>query len=434
TNTSAVLQKYYNGLGQLLQTRMAGAVVNGTAKDIIVDYAYDSMGQAWKQSMPRDVATGGDMAAQNFGTVVQTSYDALGRTLTVTQPDGTTTNYAYTLSGTTLVTAVTDANDNTTTQKSDAFGRLLSVLPAGYPANPGVSYTYDALDRLKTATYGDALTEITYDLAGRKIDMTDPDMGKWYYQYDAVGNLIRQTDAKGQRTCLYFDALNRLLGKHYRSDDSCPTPPTYNVSYTYDAGTGNLSQRTGMSDASGSTAWTYDARGRLASEVKTVTGVGSFKTTWGYNSADLLSWMKYPANAGSSQGETVTSTYLPQMAFNALSGTSLYVQSTQYDAAGRLTLRVLGANTLRTTQSYFAWDDTNGQGGLQFLQTGTPTLPTSLQNLEYGYDAVGNIDWIKDWKAGSPQLQDYGYDNLYRLTSASATGGTGGAYASEAYT
>ena len=71
----------------------------------------------------------------------------------------------------------------------DALGRLLSVLPADYPDNPGVSYTYDTLDRLKTATYGSATTTITYDRAGRKTYMSDSDMGAWSYAYDGLGSM-----------------------------------------------------------------------------------------------------------------------------------------------------------------------------------------------------------------------------------------------------
>ena len=40
---------------------------------------------------------------------------------------------------------------------------------------------------------------------------------------------------------------------------------------------------------------------------------------------------------------------------------------------------------------------------------------------------------VGGWKAGSPQLQVFGYDFLNRLTSASATGGSGGTYAQETY-
>ncbi|MRR52592.1 MAG: hypothetical protein EG825_17100, partial [Rhodocyclaceae bacterium] len=192
-STSAVLQKYYNGLGQLVQTRTIGAVVSGALKDVIVDYAYDGMGRLWKQSMPREVASGGDMAAPDTDTAVTTVYDVLGRTLSVMQPDGKGSGYTYTISASALATTITDAKGNVTVQQTDAFGRLLSVLPA---ADPGVSYAYDAFGRLTGAVYGSAGSTIGYDLAGRKVDMTDADMGYWTYAYDGAGNLVSQTDAE----------------------------------------------------------------------------------------------------------------------------------------------------------------------------------------------------------------------------------------------
>ena len=51
--------------------------------------------------------------------------------------------------------------------------------------------------------------------------------------------------------------------------------------------------------------------------------------------------------------------------------------------------------------------------------------------LGYSYDLVGNITQIADSMAG--QTQSFGYDSLYRLTSASATAaGNDGGY-SETY-
>ncbi len=68
---------------------------------------------------------------------------------------------------------------------------------------------------------------------------------------------------------------------------------------------------------------------------------------------------------------------------------------------------------------------------------------TTLQDLRYYntssgaafYDAVGNLTRIDDYKSGSPQSQTFGYDNLYRITSAYASGGTGGNgdYSTESY-
>lgn len=67
--------------------------------------------------------------------------------------------------------------------------------------------------------------------------MSDPDLGGWRYGYNRQGNLIRQTDARGKTICLYYDGLARLVGKHFRSDATCPASLTsYDVAYNYDQG------------------------------------------------------------------------------------------------------------------------------------------------------------------------------------------------------
>ena len=55
---------------------------------------------------------------------------------------------------------------------------------------------------------------MSYDTRGRKIGMTDPNMGSWSYLYNALGELIRQTDAKGQVGTLTYDVLGRMLTRN----------------------------------------------------------------------------------------------------------------------------------------------------------------------------------------------------------------------------
>ena len=81
-------------------------------------------------------------------------------------------------------------------------------------------------------------------------------------------------------------------------------------------------------------------------------------------------------------------------------------------------------NTLRTDYVYNPWTTQNGR--LQQIKTGTTANPTSLQDLRYTYDAVGNVLTIQDYKAGNPQAQTFHYDSLDRLKDAQATGGTNG--------
>jgi YD repeat-containing protein len=54
---------------------------------------------------------------------------------------------------------------------------------------------------------------MTYDILGRKISTVDPDMGTWTYKYNAFGEMIRQTDAKGQVIDYEYDAIGRLTKK-----------------------------------------------------------------------------------------------------------------------------------------------------------------------------------------------------------------------------
>ncbi len=191
------------------------------------------------------------------------------------------------------------------------------------------------------------------------------------------------------------------------------------VTYTYDSGVNGKGRRTGMTDASGSTAWSYDARGRMLSESKTLTSAGTFKTAWTYNSADLPLTMTYPGGSSGQAGEVVTYGYNSRMLLNSLTGDSNYVTSTVYDSAGRIDLRTFGNNT-QTDYTYYPWTAEGGR--LQYLKSGTAGSPASLQDLSYAYDAVGNIETITNTLAS--ETNSYGYDALNRLTSWTLNGVT----------
>jgi len=70
---------------------------------------------------------------------------------------------------------------------------------------------------------------------------------------------------------------------------------------------------------------------------------------------------------------------------------------------------------------------------LQSLQSGIALDTDSLQSLSYVYDEVGNVQSITDTNAGGTQTQTFTYDDLDRLSSAVASGGTGGTYALKDY-
>jgi YD repeat-containing protein len=421
------IRKIFNGLARLIQTQTGGATVQGSPRDIITQTEYDAYGRTTKQSTPIDLAvwdgSGNPYREQAFAAdhsnFTETAYDAAGRVKTATASDLTTTSSAYSIGtlptqGNLLLTTVTDARNNATMNYKDAFGHLMYVDAS---TGPDVSYTYTVTDLLTAATYGVATTNLTYDLAGRKTSLTDPDMGSWTYQYDALGNLKTQADTRGCSTALTYDRLNRLTGKAFANCSG--TNPA--ISFTYDASSATnsgKSRRTGMTDASGTTTWEYDMRGRVTHESRHILDqldgnrdLGTYHTYWSYNTDNSVRQMIYP------NGETVDFAYHPQGAINQVSSiqdasdiTQSYVTATSYDAAGRVTNRSLG-NGINQTYTYYPW---NQQGGrLNVILAQKSGLP-DYQNTTLTYDPVGNIHTLLDSAANEP-LTTFTYDSLNRL-------------------
>jgi YD repeat-containing protein len=364
----------------------------------------------------------------------------------VTNPDGTFTVSKYHVafnpadpdfSVERAAVLVRDANGHFVRQSFDAFGRLQTVSeflsgvwtnPNGWPESWGgearTRYVYDVRDNLKTVTdaAGNAST-ITYDMLGRKTYMKDPDMGQWYYGYDAVGNLTSQKDAKNQTIYFTYDALNRLTFKNL--------PSGTDVNYQYDNVKGDATAKNSWgklrlmytgSESSNGHLYEYDDRGRTVKEQVEVDSA-TYNTSYSYDAADRVKTMTYPDN------EVVTTAYNTQGLPVSLRDQSsyYYAKDATYDTLGRLDFFKLANGGRQTDYVYFPWTQLNGQGRLQQIKTGTLSTPTSLQSLTYTYDAVGNVKTIADGKvSGGTQTQNFNYDALDRLTSASASGGGSG--------
>jgi YD repeat-containing protein len=408
-SASIRLSHFYDGAGHLIQTQTVGAIVNGSPQNVVVDYQYDSLGRLIRQTVPYAIAYNAapTFVSQTFTQPsTQTTYDAFGRTETVTAPNGNQTHYAYT----DLSTTLTDARGHATTTYSDVWGRRTRLQP---PEGPAVLYAYDALDRLTSVTRGPATTTLTYDPAGRKIALAGPDMGSWSYTYDAAGNLRSQSDARGCTLTFSYDPLNRLIAKNSSGDCGAPL----SVTYAYDQGPNGLGRRTAMSDPSGTTSWSYDARGRLITEVKTIASQ-SFTTSWSYNSADLPVSMTYP------DGEVLTYLYNPDGTLRSLLSSTgeTYLAEMRYDESARPIRLDLGPSLLRKSLAYFPWDTPRQGGNLAQILTTRLADGLALQNLTYAYDAAGNITQIADNLAGETHL--YAYDALDRLTAWTLNGVT----------
>ncbi len=420
-------RNFYNGLGRLIQKQVANAeILEGSTvvtRDLVTDYLYNAYGSVVKQTVPYSSPTGSGMRAQDFTKPnTQNTYDALGRVTVTLLPDASSTSTTYNGNETT----VRDAKNQATRQVVNELGLLVEVHP---PLDPWTRYTYDQMDRMIKAEQMKntppnltvlATTTLTYDNAGRKNSMADPDMGTWNYIYDAVGNLTQQTDARGCITTLTYDLLNRLKTKVYSGTPaSCDSTP--DVSITYDLGTNGKGQRTDMASGTASSEWMYDTRGRVIMEVKTISGI-DYTTQWTYNSVDLPVSMMYPSN------EQVNYTYNRQLDLKSVTGSSTYLQQALYDAEGRMVKRTLGSSLLTTKFEYYPWatvpTDNGYQKGGRLWDTETGAAPNFKQKLTYSYDPNGNVLSIIDGRSGVNETLTYAYDANNRLDWMKVNGAT----------
>jgi RHS repeat-associated protein len=312
------------------------------------------------------------------------TYDPLDRLVTVTDPLGHATTYAYDANGN--KTSLTDANAKTTTYGYDSLNRLTTVTDA----NGGVvMHSYDAAGNRTGMTDANAhTTQYTYDSLNRLVTVTDPALNTTTYTYDDVGNRLTRTDGNGITTAYGYDSLDRLGQITY------PDQPA--VSYTYDA----VGNRLTMTDLTGTTASAYDAAGRLVS----VTNPGGAVVVYGYDAAGKRTSLTYP------DGKVVTYAYDDASRLTTVTDWTARVTGYTYDNAARLTGTDL-PNGVHAARSYNNAD--------QLLAIAHSKGGSNLVTASYALDAVGNRQArIETVGAGAPLTDNYGYDNLYQLTSA----------------
>ena len=179
------------------------------------------------------------------------------------------------------------------------------------------------------------------------------------------------------------------------------------ISYTYDEN-GHIGYRTSMTDASGEAHWTYDLRGRMIEEAKTIVDRGTYITQWRYDNQNRITQMFYP------NGDRVFYRYNMQGEIIQLgSNYQAILANRVFDQHGQVTEQYFGNHSL-TCYEYSNWYDSAGR--VSTIKTGfndNNTFQASLQNLSYAYDSVGNITQVTD----NDETFNFTYDALSRLIS-----------------
>ncbi len=341
----------------------------------------------------------------------QLQYDDFDRVVKESSPtseaDPTLRSTLYDYQG--LTTLQTDANGNTTTQVVDALGRTVSVTDA---LSGTVSYRYDAFGNLVETTdpAGNKIT-MGYDIRGNKTSMSDPDMGDWVYVYNTFGELTKQTDAKGQDTVMVYDKLGRMT---VRFETTEVTAWEYDTRWI-----GALSHTLQGPYGGGSTyveGYYYDSLGRVTYRADVIEG-SYYYTGYTYDSQSRLRAMVYPSsfpvwNVYNSYG------YLCQVRYddqNDCAAEGFSWRLDHIDAFGNVESATLNNGIFETRHHDQA------RGHMSAIMTGNG-ISADVQNLEYTWDAVGNLTSRTD-HLQSGLSESFSYDALNRMTYASTTGG-----------
>ncbi len=389
---NGVTKLAYDGNGNLLTVT--------DARGNTIAHAYDTMDRLGQR-------------IDQLGAAGTFSYDGNGNLLATTDRKGQTTTFTYDALDRRTQSAYADGT--AATFSYDAAGRLLKADDTADPHRP-ITLAYDALDRLFAETTSLGTVSYGYDPLGRRTQMTVGGQSPVTYTYDAASRLRTITQAPLSPADIQYDALGRRtlltlpngVSTEYQYDAASPLMALIyrnalgllgDLQYTYDpAGSrtavGGSFARTLVPDPV-STA-TYDAANRqltFGGKTMTLDPNGDLTSITDMSGPSAFTWDARDRLIGIS-GPTLPAAF-------------------QYDALGRRTQKVIGsataayqydgahivrevlngveANYLRTRTI----DEVLGRGGTAFYLAGSLgnslalTDPTGTPTTEYTYEPFG---------------------------------------------
>ena len=341
----------------------------------------------------------------------RSEYDAAGRVVAVTTPDGASRTTHFDRGTQTI----TNANGVVFTHHVDAFGRITAIEETIDDTVHTTSYYHrPATGELEQITDAKGnIYSFAYDRLGRKLSEHDADRGQWTYAYDPNGNAIGQTDANQNTTARRYDALNRerILIDHDGQE----------ILYSYDSGDNAIGQRTAVQTPHLARSFSYDQRGRTTARTLSMDG-HTWTSKMAYDDLNRLVSMTYP------DGEVVHTQYNARSLVNKVTGDDDYVLNASYATFGKLTNIEFGN---ATSIAYAFYDGTvvdpiAASANSYRLHTITSQGGNVGLSLEYQYDKQGNVLALID-RHQPEHSQFFAYDAANRLRSAN------GVYGERAY-
>lgn len=383
---------YFDRLNRVVRTATQGF----DGRWIYKDSEYDGRGNIARLS--RSYYVGDPLYWSN------NTYDELNRLVQTIEPDNLT-KPALTVAYNGLTVTRTNRKNQATTETSNSQGQKTSVTDA---MGNVTTYAYepfgDLFYVLNPAGQSESMT--IYDIRGHKTYGYSVDMGGWIYEYDTLGELVKQTDAKQQVTSFSYDKLGRMTQRvepGLTSDWIYDTAPAYGKGKLYQAKTSAGYIRTHY----------YDNKGRPQITVSNLGAAGGnpllFSSTT-YDAAGRPFEQYYPS--GFSTKRVYNSIgYLDEVRDGDTN--ALYWKLGAQDAEGHTTQETYG-NGVAIERTY-----TPANGRIGMIQDVHVSDNQWIQFHFYQYDTLGNI--LGHWNSGTGVWDAMTYDSLNRMTQVGSS-------------
>jgi RHS repeat-associated protein len=397
------------------------------------NFTYDTTGNM----LTRSVVAGGNTRTWTY------TYNTNGQVLTADGPRtdiSDVTTYTYDTHGN--IATITDALSHVTSFTSyDANGRPLSITD---PNGLVTTLTYDARGRLLTSTAGTELTSYTYDNAGNLTKITRPDSSYLSYAYDNAHRLTGISDILGNSIAYTLDnAGNKTAIKVYDPSSTLVRTRTF----TYD----NINDLLTMIGASSqTTTYGHDSNGNLTSVIDPLThetdysydALNRISTSTDANSAETH--LAYNANNDITSIEdprSLTTTYTVDGLSNVTNIASPDTGSTAktYDAAGN----VITSTDARSDTTTYTYDALNRRTGATYADSTSVSWTYDQGTYGKGHlttmvDLVGTSTWTYNIHGSVTQKQQaigsvtlttgFSYDSYGRLSTITYPSGRTATY------
>ncbi len=395
---------YYDKLGRVIREE----TLNASGAQVYQDYSYDAQSRLNTSSLPYLIGQSPIFTRYN-------NYDLYDRPQSIAYDNGNqgSVSYAYGISNNQFVTTriVTNVIPGASNQiqvdstRYDALGQIAHI--KNNESGLENTYHYDGqgnIRRVLVKRSGATLKTVTatFNNAGLKTQINDPDTGIYNYEYDALGLMRKQSDARGNEYTFNYNTLNNQTNSMLNGQED--------GTWVYsEAQPGLLKERykNGFKES-----YQYDSLLRMTQVDTNLKTLATRQFKYAYDKAGRLDTAHYPSGF-SVQAQYNALGYLS--AYNNPKNNHSYWQAEGMDAFGNWVGERFG-NNVQTIKSY---DPASG-----LLNTIKSSKSTSnlgeVQNLAYIWDSNGNLRSRADNNISV--IESFNYDAVSRLKTATTTG------------